>query len=48
MYVLSKNFFFRYGISYHGASQSASGTKEQVSQIREKNRELFHSIANYR
>lgn len=41
-------FFNRYGISYHGAAQSASGTKDQVAKIREKNRELFHSISQYK
>jgi hypothetical protein len=37
-------FNFRYGISYHGAAQAASGTKEQVKQIREKSRSLFRNI----
>lgn len=41
-------YFYRYGISYHGAAQSASGTKDQVAKIREKNRELFHSISQYK
>ncbi|XP_058456239.1 collagen alpha-1(I) chain [Malaya genurostris] len=35
---------FKFGISYHGAAQAASGTKEQVSRYREKGKQLFHSI----
>lgn len=35
---------FRYGISYHGAAQAASGTKEQVDVYRQQNKELFKSI----
>lgn len=34
----------RYGISYHGAAQAASGTKEQVKQIRDKSKSLFRNI----
>lgn len=37
----------RYGISYHGAAQSASGTKEQVASYREKNKKLFEAIGQY-
>lgn len=37
-------FVSRYGISYHGAAQSASGTKEEVKQIRDKSRTLFKNI----
>ncbi|XP_037935384.1 homeobox protein cut-like [Teleopsis dalmanni] len=37
----------KYGVSYHGAAQSASGTKEQVATYREQNRELFHSISQF-
>lgn len=43
-------FFFlcgRYGISYHGAAQAASGTKEQVASYREKNKQLFQSIGQF-
>lgn len=38
---------FRYGISYHGAAQSASGTKEQVTSYREKSKKLFQSIGQF-
>lgn len=38
---------FRFGISYHGAAQSASGTKEQVTQYRDQNKSLFQSIGNF-
>lgn len=38
---------FRYGISYHGAAQAASGTKEQVTQYREKSKKLFQSIGQF-
>lgn len=38
---------FRYGISYHGASQAASGTKEQVNQYRERNKAVFKSIGEF-
>lgn len=41
MSVTMDSFLYRYGISYHGASQAASGTKEQVSQARAKTAELF-------
>lgn len=34
----------RYGISYHGAAQAASGTKEQVKIIRDKSKSLFRNI----
>lgn len=37
----------RYGISYHGAAQAGSGTKEQVASYREKNRKLFDAIGQY-
>lgn len=37
----------RYGISYHGAAQAASGTKEQVTQYREKSKKLFQSIGQF-
>lgn len=37
----------RYGISYHGAAQSASGTKEQVATYREQNKKLFQSIGQF-
>lgn len=37
----------RYGISYHGAAQAASGTKEQVASYREKNKQLFQSIGQF-
>lgn len=37
----------RYGISYHGAAQAASGTKEQVASYREKNRKLFEQIGQF-
>lgn len=40
-------FLFRYGISYHGAAQAASGTKEQVASYREKNRKLFEQIGQF-
>jgi len=33
-----------YGISYHGAAQSASGTKEEVKKIRDKSKSLFRNI----
>lgn len=39
--------YFRFGVSYHGAAQSASGTKEQVASYREQNRELFNSISQF-
>lgn len=42
LYVL-----FRYGVSYHGAAQSASGTKEQVATYREQNRDLFNTISQF-
>lgn len=38
---------FKFGISYHGAAQAASGTKEQVSRYREKGKQLFQSINLY-
>lgn len=38
---------FKYGISYHGAAQSASGTKEQVASYREKNKKLFQDIGSF-
>lgn len=38
---------FKYGISYHGAAQAASGTKEQVANAREKNRKLFQDIGAF-
>lgn len=38
---------FRYGISYHGAAQAASGTKEQVTSYREKSKKLFQSIGQF-
>lgn len=40
----NNKLFLRYGISYHGAAQAASGTKEQVKQIREKSKSLFRNI----
>lgn len=40
-------FHFRYGISYHGAAQAASGTKEQVSSYRENSKKLFQSIGQF-
>lgn len=40
-------FSIRYGISYHGAAQAASGTKEQVNQYREKSKKLFQSIGQF-
>lgn len=40
-------FQFRYGISYHGAAQAASGTKEQVSSYRENSKKLFQSIGQF-
>ncbi|XP_034657851.1 uncharacterized PE-PGRS family protein PE_PGRS54 [Drosophila subobscura] len=36
-----------FGVSYHGAAQSASGTKEQVDTYREQNRELFNTISQF-
>ncbi|KAL7734347.1 hypothetical protein ACLKA6_010684 [Drosophila palustris] len=36
-----------FGVSYHGAAQSASGTKEQVATYREQNRELFNTISQF-
>lgn len=39
--------FCRYGISYHGAAQAASGTKEQVTSYREKSKKLFQSIGQF-
>ncbi|EDX10163.1 GD12758 [Drosophila simulans] len=36
-----------FGVSYHGAAQSASGTKEQVATYREANRELFNTISQF-
>lgn len=50
MYKKFRNYnlgLFRFGVSYHGAAQSASGTKEQVATYREQNRELFHSISQF-
>lgn len=41
------NISSRYGISYHGAAQAGSGTKEQVASYREKNRKLFDAIGQY-
>lgn len=38
---------FKYGISYHGAAQAASGTKEQVATYREKNKKLFQDIGAF-
>ncbi|XP_055323837.1 hornerin isoform X3 [Sitodiplosis mosellana] len=38
---------FKYGISYHGAAQAASGTKEQVTSYREKSKKLFQSIGQF-
>lgn len=38
---------FKYGISYHGAAQSASGTKEQVATYKEQNAKLFQSIGQF-
>lgn len=38
---------FKYGISYHGAAQAASGTKEQVATHREKNKKLFQDIGAF-
>lgn len=38
------DWFFSFGISYHGAAQAASGNKEQVSRYREKGKQLFQSI----
>lgn len=38
---------FKYGISYHGAAQSASGTKEQVASYKEQNAKLFESIGQF-
>lgn len=40
-------FQFRYGISYHGAAQAASGTKDQVSSYRESGKKLFQSIGQF-
>jgi len=39
--------YFSFGVSYHGAAQSASGTKEQVATYREANRELFNTISQF-
>lgn len=44
---LTMTLLSRYGISYHGASQSASGTKEQVKQYREQNQAVFKSIQDF-
>lgn len=41
------SMLFRYGISYHGAAQAASGTKEQVTSYREKSKKLFQSIGQF-
>lgn len=38
---------FKYGISYHGAAQSASGTKEQVASYKQQNAKLFESIGQF-
>ncbi|XP_031617781.1 hornerin isoform X2 [Contarinia nasturtii] len=38
---------FKLGISYHGAAQAASGTKEQVISYREKSKKLFQSIGQF-
>lgn len=40
----TKVFNSRFGISYHGAAQSASGTKEEVKKIRDKSKSLFRNI----
>lgn len=40
-------WYIRYGIAYHGAAQAASGTKEQVTSYREKNKKLFQSIGQF-
>lgn len=37
-------YFQRFGISYHGAAQSASGTKDEVKNIRDKSKSLFRNI----
>uniref|UniRef100_A0A1A9WBT0 Uncharacterized protein n=1 Tax=Glossina brevipalpis TaxID=37001 RepID=A0A1A9WBT0_9MUSC len=37
----------KFGVSYHGAAQSASGTKEQVANYREQNRHLFNTISQF-
>lgn len=36
---------FRFGISYHGASQSASGSKDHVAKYREQNKLVFQKIS---
>uniref|UniRef100_A0A336LW46 CSON002790 protein n=1 Tax=Culicoides sonorensis TaxID=179676 RepID=A0A336LW46_CULSO len=37
---------FKYGISYHGASQSASGSKDHVAKYREQNKLVFQKISS--
>lgn len=49
VYILIPNllfiiFCFSFGISYQGAAQAASGTKEEVKKIRDKSRSLFRNI----
>lgn len=46
-FATKSNAPYRFGVSYHGAAQSASGTKEQVATYREQNRELFNSISQF-
>jgi len=38
---------FKFGISYHGASQSASGKKDHVEKYREQNKLVFQKISSY-
>lgn len=38
--------YFRFGISYHGASQSASGSKDHVAKYREQNKLVFQKISS--
>lgn len=47
VFMPNLNFLVRYGISYHGAAQAASGTKEQVTSYREKSKKLFQSIGQF-
>lgn len=45
--VIDFVYHFSLGVSYHGAAQSASGTKEQVDTYREQNKNLFQTISQF-